>query len=177
MMSKLKLYIATSIDGYIADSKGGLDWLTTHLNPQGLDYGYQLFYNSIGSLLMGGKTYRDILSMNIPWPYSGKNSYIVSRNEIKTTERNIHSVTTSIIATIIQLKKESASDIWLVGGGKLIALCLENQLIDSMIITCIPKLLGEGVPLFPKTTIESDWSVGEVNYYPNGVVTINYIKK
>ncbi|MDD2287416.1 MAG: dihydrofolate reductase family protein [Lascolabacillus sp.] len=171
---KIKLYIASSIDGYIASLDGSLDWLSNHPITPELNYGYDKFFESVNTVIMGGKTYRDILNMDVIYPYESKMSYIITRNQINSSKENIHFITDNIIGTISNLKKEQRKDIWLVGGGELISILLNNDLIDEMIITYIPTLLGEGVPLFPKSKKESNWKLINSQSYDNGVLTIEY---
>lgn len=85
-MRKLTLYISISLDGYIAEINGGLEWLENFPNPKETDYGYQEFYEKVDTLIMGGKTYRHILDMCDKWPYPEKNTYIISHQPIKATK-------------------------------------------------------------------------------------------
>lgn len=172
-MKKIKLYIAASIDGYIARSDGDLDWLTKYpINPE-TNYGYDDFYKSIDTVIMGGQTYRDILNMDFVWPYKDKTTYVVTRNSMGTKE-NIHFITKSIIEEISKLRKENGKDIWLVGGGQLITMLLASDLVDEMIITTIPVILGNGIALFPEQPKESQWELQSNISYKNGVVQAKY---
>ncbi|PXV61111.1 dihydrofolate reductase [Dysgonomonas alginatilytica] len=175
-MRKIKLYIASSIDGYIASLDGDLDWLTEFPNPQQLDYGYKDFFESIDTVIMGGKTYRDILAMDVVWPYKDKETYIVTRHAGSKTEPNIHFLNENIIETISELKSKQGKDIWLVGGGELVSMFLNSDIIDNMIITYIPIILGDGIPLFPKMKKESQWQLLNSQSYNNGVLCIDYQK-
>ena len=172
-MKKIKLCIAASIDGYIAQSDGDLDWLTKYpINPE-TNYGYDDFYKSIDTVIMGGQTYRDILNMDFVWPYTDKTTYVVTRNSMGTKE-NIHFITKSIIEEISKLRKENGKDIWLVGGGQLITMLLASDLVDEMIITTIPVILGNGIALFPEQPKESQWELQSNISYKNGVVQAKY---
>lgn len=173
-MRKIKLYIAISLDGYIARPDGDLDWLTTFPNPEASDYGYQEFYDTIDTIIMGGKTHRTIVAMAIPWPYEDKTSYIVSRQEGRSSTQQIRILNDNPIQAITQLKEQDGKAIWLVGGGELVALLLNHDLIDTMIITTIPTLLGSGIPLFPTPIKGSDWNVVHTQSYTNGVMTTEY---
>lgn len=172
-MRRIKLYIAASIDGYIADPDGGLDWLSGYPITPELNYGYDEFFNSVDSVIMGGRTYRDILNMDVIYPYKDKTSYIVTHKKLKDTE-NIHSITDNIIETISDLKSKDGKDIWLVGGGEIISMLLEDNLVDEMIITHIPKILGDGIPLFPKMKMESNWKLLNSQSYNNGILSVEY---
>lgn len=176
-MRKIKLYIAASIDGFIARPDGDLDWLTGYPNPSKTDYGYKDFYSSIDTVIMGGRTYHDILSMDVAWPYKYKVTYVVTHNPAKiSSKEDIRFITENIIETIITLKEKDGHDIWLVGGGQLISMLLNHDLIDEMIITTIPTILGRGISLFPNNPKESNWELVESKAYENGVTQIEYRK-
>ncbi|NDV96154.1 dihydrofolate reductase [Dysgonomonas sp. 521] len=174
-MRKIKLYIAASIDGYIADTDGGLDWLSGYPITPELNYGYDEFFNSVDSVIMGGRTYRDILNMDVIYPYRDKTSYIITRNkDSQTSKENIQFLSENVIETITSLKEQQGKDIWLVGGGEIIVMLLDNNLVDEMIITHIPKILGDGIPLFPKMKTESNWRLHNSQSYSNGVLSVEY---
>lgn len=172
-MKKIKLYIAASIDGYIARSDGDLDWLTKYPINSETNYGYDDFYKSVDTVIMGGQTYRDILSMDFIWPYKDKTTYVITRNPMETKE-NIHFITENIIEEISKLREENGKDIWLAGGGQLITMLLVSDLVDEMIITTIPVILGNGIALFPKQPKESQWELQSSISYTNGVVQAKY---
>ncbi|PWJ43985.1 dihydrofolate reductase family protein [Sediminitomix flava] len=177
-MRQVRLWIASTLDGYIARKSGSLDWLYAMENPEKSDYGYQEFYSQIGSVIMGRKTYDEILSYGVDWPYSDSKSYIFSFNEnykVKTANTSIF--TGQLTKLIKTLKEEEENDIWLVGGGQLITAFLNDDLIDEMTISLIPILLGEGIPLFPGKPKETQFELIDTKCYDNGVVNLNYRKK
>lgn len=173
-MRKIKLYIAASIDGYIANIDGGLDWLSAYPITPELDYGYDLFFNSVDSVIIGGRTYRDILNMDVIYPYKDKISYIITRNKMNNTKENIHFISDNIIETLSEIKKQKGKDIWLVGGGEIISMFLDSDLIDEITITIIPIILGSGIPLFPNTAKESTWKLYNNHSYSNNVLQVEY---
>lgn len=172
-MRKIKLYIAQSLDGCIAEINGGLDWLINHENPEETDYDYPDFYKTVDTLLMGARTYESILAMDMPWPYGDKQTYVVTHNPIKSQE-NISSISSNVVERIMQMKTYPGKDIWIVGGGELIATLLSHQLIDSMIITILPVVLGGGIPLFKPTSKYSNWETIDVTTYKSGVIVAEY---
>ncbi|MHB8102526.1 MAG: dihydrofolate reductase family protein [Methanosarcina sp.] len=86
-MPRIKLYIATSLDGFIARENGSIDWLTKYENNPETDYGYSEFYASIGKVLMGRKTYEQALEFG-EWPYREKKSYVFTRQKEPTRREN-----------------------------------------------------------------------------------------
>lgn len=177
IMKKIKLYIAASIDGYIAQGDGSLDWLMKYPVNTETNYGYDDFFDSIDTVVMGGQTYRDILDIDVVWPYKDKTTYVITRNS-QESNGDIHFISENIIKAILELRKKTGTDIWLVGGGKIVSMLLSHNLIDEMIITTIPVLLGNGIPLFPSAPNESVWEVQRLEKYDNNVTQTHYaIKK
>lgn len=175
-MKKIKLYIATSIDGYIARNDGDIDWLTEYPNPQKTDYGYREFFNSIDTIIMGGRTYRELLCMDYLWSYKDKTIYVITHNALNSKE-NTHFITNHITEAISQLQEEKGKDIWLMGGGEITTLFLNNDLVDEMIITTMPIILGGGITLFPNNPKESNWKAVELQSFENGVSQTKFIKE
>ncbi|HBL35084.1 MAG TPA: riboflavin biosynthesis protein RibD [Porphyromonadaceae bacterium] len=175
-MKKIKLYIAASLDGYIARHDGDLDWLIKDypITPD-FNYGYNDFFESIDTIIMGGRTYREILYMDVVWPYKDKTTYVVTRNPVIPKD-NINFITENIIETIHELREENGKDIWLVGGGELITMLLNQDLVDEMIITYIPVIIGNGISLFPNNPKESKWNLQRNMGYENGVLHVVYSK-
>ena len=115
-MKKIILYIAASLDQRIAEPDGGLEWLTGFSNPEKTDYGYKDLLASVDTVIMGGKTYRELLNMDVIWPYTNQHTYVVSHHNWSTKE-NISFITENIIEEISELRNQQGKDIWLVGGG------------------------------------------------------------
>ena len=172
-MKKVKLYIAVSIDGYIARPDGDLEWLTGFPNPSKTDYGYKDFFASVNTVIMGNRTYQDILLMDVLWPYKDMETYVVTHHTQETKD-NIRFISENVVETISELRKKDGKDIWLVGGGQLISILLSADLVDEMHITFIPVILGNGIPLFPNSPKESQWSLLENKTFDNRVLQINY---
>lgn len=175
-MKKVKLYITASIDGYIARPDGDLEWLTGFPNPSKTDYGYKDFFDSVDTVIMGNRTYHDILCMDVLWPYKDKETYVVTHHAQEAKE-NIRFISENVVETISELRKKDEKDIWLVGGGQLVSLLLSADLIDEMQITYIPVILSNGIPLFPKSTKESQWNLLENRAFDNGVFQVKYQRK
>jgi dihydrofolate reductase len=175
-MKKIILYIVASLDQRIAEPDGGLDWLTGFSNPQKANYGYNDLLASVDTVIMGGKTYREILNMDVIWPYPNQHTYVVSHHEWDAKE-DISFITENIVETIAELRSKPGKDIWLVGGGELTAMLLAAGLVDEMRITYIPVILGRGIPLFPEQLEESKWELTGNKTYNSDVVMVEYRKK
>ena len=175
-MSKFRLFIATSIDGYIAREDGSIDWLDDLVHPEGVDYGYANFMVQVDTIVMGRKTYEDVIGFDVDWPYDDYHCFVVS----KSGKVNVSTPRTEIITSLadVELSKMRLSakkDIWIVGGGELIASFLNEGLIDSMLISVIPVVLGSGRPLF-KDGKETAFNLVETESFQNGVVNLVYKK-
>jgi len=177
-MAKIRLYIAASLDGFIARKDGSLDWLTDLTNPDQSDYGYGAFISEIDTVLMGRKTYDEILSFGVEWPYGNCSSYILSRSEdLKITTPNTQQLGTLDNAAIRGLKTKSKADLWLVGGGSLISEFLNLEAIDEIMLCVIPVILGSGIPLFPFNPKETALELTGSKVYSSGAVMLTYAKK
>ncbi|MBT3319873.1 MAG: dihydrofolate reductase [Clostridia bacterium] len=145
-MRNIILYIATSLDGYLAREDGALDWLP---QPTEDDMGYADFYDTIDTVVIGRTTYEQITQELSPdvWAYEGKTSYVATSKTL-TPDPNVSFINGDIATFISNLKNAPGKDIWLVGGGKLIDAFVRANLIDKYIITIIPTILGDGIPLF-----------------------------
>ena len=175
-MKKIILYIAASLDQRIAESDGGLEWLTGTPNPKKTDSEYKDLLASVDTILIGGRAYRELLNMDAIWPYQEQMTYVVSHNDWGTTE-NTHYITDNIIETISALRNEHGKDILLAGGGELISMLLAADLIDEMQITYIPVILGKGIPLFPEQSKESKWELTKTKACKNGILRVTYLRQ
>lgn len=176
-MKKVKLYIATSLDGFIARKDGSIDWLEALPNPNKIDYGYMDFYETIDTVIMGRKTYDHILGFDVPWPYEKCTTYLATREsdyqpptpQTKVIQGETGAATRSIM-------QEGGKDIWLVGGGQLVAFFLNEGLIDEMMLFIIPTIIGEGIPLFPSPVKESSFQLKSTEHYETGAALLHYTK-
>ena len=145
-MPKITIYIATSLDGYIAREDGSIDWL-----PESAESGYDAFYKSVDTVIMGKTTYKQVLTFG-DYPYKDKKSFVfTTTNQIK--DENIEFVS-DVDKFIIDNFPGTGRNIWLVGGAQIIASFLKQKVVNEIIITVIPVILGKGIPLFQN--IESE---------------------
>lgn len=152
---KVVLFIATSLDGFIATKDETLEWLFD-VEGEG-DNGYSAFYNKIDTILMGKKTYDWIMNDDqiIEYPYKDKKSFVFSKSVRKNTD-DVQFIKEDIPQFISELKKRDGKTIWLVGGGQLFSYFLENKLVDELYLTVAPKIIGRGIPLFNSGSYHAD---------------------
>lgn len=173
-MPRIKLYIATSLDGFIARENGSIDWLTKYENNPETDYGYSEFYASIGKVLMGRKTYEQAFEFG-EWPYREKKSYVFTRQKAPMRrENNVEFISEDIGEFVRQLKRNTEEDIWLVGGSQIIKVFFEENLVQDLIVFVVPIILGSGIPLFDHIGKEIGFRTRRVERYENGLVKLEY---
>ncbi len=145
-MRKVILYIATSLDGFIAGENDDLGFLSTVETP-GEDYGYTDFVNSVDTVIMGRKTYDKVLGFGIPFPHAGRKCYVFSKTRSGSDE-NVEYYNGDIADLISQLKSAEGKNIFIDGGAELVHELMKQKLIDRYIISIIPYLVGNGAQLF-----------------------------
>lgn len=166
-MREIILYVAQSIDGYIAREDGSVDWLNPYNNSE---FDFASFFDSIDICIMGRRTYEQIVYSLAPenWPYTGKEVIVLSSQKIE--DENITSMN---VDELLETVEHSTGKIWIVGGSMLLRFFLENNLIDKMMITTIPILLGKGISLFTQIDAEQTYKVSKVNDY-SGLIEVTY---
>ena len=143
------VYLGVSLDGFIADRDGGLEWLDQIPNPNKDDMGYPAFMNRIDALVMGKNTFETVLGFDVDWPYQ-KKVFVLSntRKDIPENLSDKVEILKGDLKNVLAIIHQQGYERLYIDGGKLIQSFLEEDLIDEMILTTIPVLLGGGVPLF-----------------------------
>ncbi len=148
-MRKVILYAGMSLDGYIADKNGKVGWLSGDGSDKDNPGSYGSFFNSVHTIVMGFKTYHQIVTELSPkeWVYPGKECFVFTHDRQK--EAGEVQFTDKDPAELVkQLKEEPGGDIWVCGGSDIINQLIEGGCIDRYCITVIPTILGGGIPLF-----------------------------
>ena len=149
MEKRNSVYIATSIDGFIADKNGGIDWLNLIPIPENIDMGYNAFTSQVDALVMGRITFETVCGFDVDWPYQ-KPVFVLSNSLKEIPEKlkdKTHLVKGNLTDILEQLHQRGLSKLY-IDGGRTIQSFLKEDLIDEMVITIIPILLGGGTPLF-----------------------------
>ncbi|HET9713452.1 MAG TPA: dihydrofolate reductase family protein [Pyrinomonadaceae bacterium] len=170
---KIIVHIATSADGYIARPDGDLEWLTSRPAPKGF-YGINAFMKSVDTMLLGRKTYEASLSMGAKFP--SKDRYIVFSRHARPADApsNVEFVNDEIGPFISSLRQQPGKDIWLMGGGELIASFLDEHAIDELVISMVPVFIGDGIPLIARRHRHTPLELHSVERFENGVVQLHY---
>ncbi len=172
------VYIATSIDGFIADRNNKLDWLHMVPNPENIDTGFNNFLNGIDAILMGRNTFESIADMNIAWPYPIP-VFVYSRR-LKVIPGELKDKVSVVcgepeeVTTMLNNK-----GYWrlYIDGGKTIQSFFRKDLIDQLTITMIPVLLGDGVPLFGTLPKHLEFKLASVKTVLGEMVCTTYRRK
>lgn len=171
-MAEIILYIAVSLDGYIARTDGSVDWLSA-VDDDNEDYGYQAFYDSVDALVMGSHSYEQILGFG-DWPYAGKTSYVMTSRALSGQRDDVQFVTNDAMKLVDQIKINDHKRVWLVGGGQLASSFHRQGLISEYQLFLIPLTLGKGIPLFSEPQAVKQLELSQSRTYPQGVVELHY---
>lgn len=170
---KIIVNIATSADGYLARPDGDLDWLTERPAPKGF-YGLPEFERSTDAKILGRKTFDRVLQMGARFS-AGAVHYVFSRQPPPASlPPGVHFVTESIAAFVERLRKQAGKNVWMMGGGEIIASFLDEAVIDEFIISIVPVFIGEGIPLIAPRHREVALRLLGIQQFPDGVVQLHY---
>lgn len=176
-MKKISLFIAMSLDGYIADNKGSAEWLTGQGDDNNNIDVYSEFVKNIDTVVMGWNTYYQIVTELSPdeWVYNDFITYVVTHKP-KISSEKIRFFNESPVELIKRLREEDGKGIWICGGANLIQQLVRDDVIDCYYITIIPTILGSGIRLFEKADHEIKLKLQKVRSY-NGMTDLVYTKR
>lgn len=169
------VFIASSLDGYIATKDESLDWLFK-VEGEG-DNGFSEFYETVDTVLMGKRTYDWILEHEFEeFPYKNKECYVFTRSSYEDTEY-VKFINGDINNFANKIKNQDGKNIWIVGGGELLHSFIQENLVDEFIITVAPTIIGNGIPLFKEGKHQLDLSLKGTKIF-NQFVELHYeVKK
>ena len=176
-MRKAILYIAVSIDGYIADRNGKVDWLSGQsADEENIDT-YSIFVKDIDTVVMGWNTYHQIVTELSPekWVYDGLTSYIVTHRQLPSTDQIIFSEQEPC-DIIRALQSKAGKNIWICGGANLVQQLAQADLIDTYYLSIIPTILGSGIRLFETVPNEIKLKLVHTQTY-NGIAELIYTRR
>ncbi|MCZ7609638.1 MAG: dihydrofolate reductase family protein [Ignavibacterium sp.] len=172
MDRKVILYIAASLDGYIAKPNDDLSFLSI-VQKDDEDYGYSVFINSIDTVILGRKTYDWVMKQVPVFPHADKNTFIITRNAKPSTGK-INFYTGNLKDLISKLKVEQGKNIFIDGGAEIVHELLKENLIDEFIISIIPVLVGSGIKLFKDGRPEQILELVSVKKFEKGLAQLHY---
>jgi len=173
-MSLFRVYIALSVDGYIADADGGVAWLDPYFTP---DIDFNAFTATIGATIMGRRTFEQALTFG-EWKPASARTIVLTHRPIDNPPPGVETFAGDVEELAEDLRHDMArlgKDVWLMGGGESIRPFAEAELVDRWELFVIPVLLGDGVPLFPAGDPTGfDLTPTRTETYDNGIVELWY---
>lgn len=172
---KLVLYIAMSVDGYIAGPGESLDFLSM-VERVGEDYGYSAFTATIDTVILGRRTYDKVLSMGHEYPGSVQQLFVITRGE-RPSEGRVTFYNSDPASLVNKLKSMEGKDIYCDGGAEIVHLLMKDNLVDELTISVIPTLLGGGISLFKPGFAKTNLELLSCKAFETGLVQLHYKRK
>lgn len=178
MNKKNSVFIATSLDGFLADKNGGVDWLHSIPNPDNNDMGYVEFNNGIDALVMGRTTFETVIGFDVPWPYN-KPVFVLSNKlkEIPESHKDKAFLVNGALTEILEQIHGKGYGRLYIDGGTTIRNFLKEDLIDEMVLTTFPILLGGGSSLFGDLPNELNFELIGTKTFLNQISQRHYKRK
>lgn len=168
---KIFLYIAMSLDGYIARKNHDLEWLFK-FNVPDEDYGYNEFIKNVDTIIMGRTTYDEVVKMGHEYPHGDKEYYILT-HRVDASKKNLFFYNGDLRELVLNLKSKQGGDIY-VDGSAVINELMKHHLIDEYIISIIPIFLGDGIRLFNDGRPEEQLQLIECEKFKTGLIQLHY---
>ena len=172
-MRRTVLYISMSLDGCLARPDGDVSWLAGQ-DPDDPDPGtYPAFLSTVDTVVMGWTTYHQVVTQLSPgsWPYRGLDCYVLT-HQARSAQEGIRFVCQPVTALIHTLKQEQGKDIWICGGAYTAAQLIRKNAIDRYVVSVIPVILGEGIPLFSRGLPQQDLRLVSAAHDSNGLSAV-----
>lgn len=177
-MRKVILYIAVSLDGYIADNQGSVDWISGQDEAAEMEDTFTPFFSNIDTVIMGRKTYHQVVTELSPgqWPYEGAVTYVLTHHPDTEDADDIRFRNMDASSLVEELKKQPGKDIWICGGAETARQLISNNQIDLYHLAVIPVLLGSGIRLFSFNGQKVDLKLIGTKEY-NGIIEMMYRRR
>jgi dihydrofolate reductase len=172
MNRKLILYIATSLDGYIAQPNDDLSFLSI-VQQEGEDYGYADFIQSVDTVILGRKTYDWVMAQVPEFPHADKTSFVITRTARPDVGKT-HFYTGNLQDLVLSLKTQEGKNIFCDGGAEIVHELLQHGLIDEFILSVVPVLVGNGTKLFKNGRPEQRLTLISTQQFVTGLVQLHY---
>ncbi|MFM9865471.1 MAG: dihydrofolate reductase family protein [Micropepsaceae bacterium] len=171
-MPLIRVYIAQSLDGYIARTDGGIDWLRPF---DDVDYGYSAFTREIGTVVMGRASYELARSFG-EWPYADMRSLVITSRPLDDAPPTVARVGADIPRLATALRSAGAKDTWIMGGAQTINAFLAAEAVDRIDLFTVPVLLGGGIRLFADNRPETQLKLVSTQAYDKGLARQSYVR-
>lgn len=164
-------YMAASLDGYVADRHGGVDWLRPF---EAHDLGFDAFLAEIATVVLGRVTYDQIVGFGGPWPYSRKRAVVVTSRPIAHSQASVERLSGPLTDLVASLRESGAGDTWVVGGAALQRAFLDLGALDRLELFVIPVLLGQGIAMFPPSADRHALTLRSAAMMAGGIARLDY---
>ena len=187
-MARVQYYAASTLDGFIAEADDNLDWLLgyegkyegpeTEPGPMSGGGSYEHFYEGVGALVGGSTTYEWVLEHLENWPYAGKPWWVLSSRDLRVPEdegvdvRVVDASVTEIHDEVVASAGER--NVWIIGGGNVASQYAEAGLLDDVLVTVVPVVLGTGKPLFERRLPGGPLQLAGTSVFETGMVELRY---
>lgn len=177
-MKKAVLYIAVSLDGYIADSRGLVEWIKGDDDAVEPEDTFTPFFSNVDTVIMGRKTFDQIVAELSPgrWPYAGATTYVLTHRNDTDATGNIVFKNMDVCLLLEELKRDAGDNIWICGGAEVVRPLVGKNMIDTYHLAIIPVILGGGIRLFDGSAPKIDLTLVETKRY-NGIVEVVYSRR
>jgi dihydrofolate reductase len=183
-MTKTQYYAASTLDGFIAESDDTLDWLLKYQGSydgkeaEPAEGGGERFYEGVGAMVMGSATYEFIIEESSEWSYKGKPAWVLTSRDLPVPAGDGVDVRmrNAAVADLYDEMIASAgeADLWLIGGGNVASQFADEGLLDELLITVVPVVLGEGKPLFDRRLPGGPMQLTGTRTFDSGMVELRY---
>jgi dihydrofolate reductase len=171
-MARIRLYVATSLDGFIADGSGSVDWMAPY---DARLYGYDKFLAEVGALVMGRRTFEMINATGEEWPYQGCTVFVLTSEPLSGLPRGVVTAGHGMLSALQQARETTKKDICIMGGAVTLQSALEEGLVDLVEMFLVPVLLGSGLTLLNDLRRRQSLLFDGIEAFPDGVVKLRYI--
>ena len=171
-MTTIRGFIAASLDGYIADRDGRVDFLNPY---ETVDYSFAEFFAEVGTCVFGRLTYEQSFTFGGDWPFASKRVMVVASKPLTRQPANVAVWPGRVDQSLVsRLRAAEGGDVWIVGGTTLQSALLDLGALDRLELGVVPVLLGDGVPLFQKSARQHRLTLQGVRQLPKGLVMLDY---
>ena len=167
---RFRLYMAISLDGFIASRDGTVRWLEPY-DPY--EVGFGEFLASVDTVVMGRRSYDQMLEFG-PWPYGGRRTIVLTRRPLVPTTPDTEATADPVPLLADRLAADSASDVWIFGGGEIARAFLAAGRLDTLELCIVPVLVGDGIALFGPGTAPRNLRLALTRPYAHGLVRLDY---
>ncbi|NKB90474.1 MAG: dihydrofolate reductase [Acidobacteria bacterium] len=168
----IRLYVAASLDGYIADADGGVAWLDRFNTPEVAE-SYERFTEQIGTMIIGRKSFEQALTFG-DWLYGAMRTYVLTSQPLVDPPDNVEPISAAQLPALIENLRDAELDTWLMGGGQTVKTFFDLKAVDEIELYVIPLVLGDGIPLFPTGCAANSMRLEETAELPRGMAMLRY---